>query len=160
MGTDKDKASLKAQVEQLKAALEDRQHAMDDLEARSAHFDLLLKTIPHGIQENDVDGTITFSNPAHHRILGYEDGDLIGSKVWEMVADTDERRRMPALLRQLADEQPDPTPYFSQNLTRDGRLINVKVDWNYKRGPQDEVVGFIAVVTDITLQLETDIALE
>jgi len=30
----------------------------------------LLKTIPHGIQENDSSGILTYSNRAHHEMLG------------------------------------------------------------------------------------------
>jgi len=47
-------------------------------------------------------------------------------------------------------DQPIPTPYFEKNRTKEGRIIDVQVDWNYMRDIKGHVVGFISVITDIT----------
>lgn len=42
----------------------------------------LVESAPDGIQENDLSGTITYSNKAHHAILGYPQGEMVGKKIW------------------------------------------------------------------------------
>ena len=60
---------------------------VDNVLSRSeAHSRLLLETVPHGIQEIDLTGTVTFSNSAHDRMHGYEPGETVGMKIWDFVA--------------------------------------------------------------------------
>ncbi len=44
---------------------------------------LLADTLPNGVLENDLDGTITFANAALHRIYGVKPGELIGRHIWD-----------------------------------------------------------------------------
>ena len=110
----------------------------------------LVETIPHGIQEIDPTGTITFSNSAHNKIYGYSDQELIGKSVLDLQISDCARTESSGYLAMLVKEQPDPIPYIGKNLTKGGRVIDVQVDWNYKRDDQGRVTGFISVVTDIT----------
>ena len=135
---------------ELHAKLMEQQETIDALKAREKRFATVIDTIPHGIQENSLDGTITFSNRAHHRILGYEEGELIGKSITEFIVDQNEKEYLPQLLRDLAEHQPSPEPYYSKNRTKDGRIIDVQVDWNYQRDADGKVVGFTSVITDIT----------
>lgn len=109
----------------------------------------LVETIPHGIGEVDATGSITFANSALHRILGYAQGELEGKRIWDLFPEP-ERFTFPSYLTTLVQEQPLPTPYQVQARTRDGKLLDTQMDWNYKRDEQGRVSGFIAVVTDIT----------
>jgi PAS domain S-box-containing protein len=49
---------------------------------------------------------------------------------------------------------------MTQVRVRDGRIIDLQVDWNYRCDPQGRVVGFIAVVTDITGRVQALAALK
>jgi PAS domain S-box-containing protein len=120
----------------------------------------LIETLPHGVEECTVDGIITFSNTAHNRMLGYADHELIGRHIGELVPDSDERASLPLLLKRLAAELPAPQPYVTQKLTKDKRRIDVQVDWNYELDEQGRVVGFIAVITDISHQMAATRALK
>ena len=40
-------------------------------------FRVLLENMSHGIQVNDCNGTIIYSNRAHHQILGYGDTEPV-----------------------------------------------------------------------------------
>jgi PAS domain S-box-containing protein len=120
----------------------------------------LIETLPHGVEECTVDGIITFSNTAHNRMLGYADNELIGRHIGELVPDPDERASLPLLLKRLAAEHPAPHPYVTQKLTKDKRRIDVQVDWNYELDEQGRVVGFIAVITDISHQMAATRALK
>ncbi|MDH3599218.1 MAG: PAS domain S-box protein, partial [Candidatus Tectomicrobia bacterium] len=62
----------------------ERKRSEEALRQSEARYRTLVDTIPHGIQENDVSGTITFSNRAHARLLGYADGELLGKAIWDV----------------------------------------------------------------------------
>jgi PAS domain S-box-containing protein len=119
----------------------------------------LIETLPHGVEECTVDGIITFSNTAHNRMLGYADNELIGRHIGELMPDPDERASLPLLLKRLAAELPAPQPHVTQKLTKDKRRVDVQVDWNYELDEQGRVVGFIAVITDISHQMAANRAL-
>ena len=153
-------AELKARIAQLESQVQACAHTEEALRASEERHRALIDTIPYGIQENNVDGFITFSNRAHHRICGYDDDELIGKAVWDLVADPAEKASLPELLKNLAVHQPPPHPYYSRYRTREGRVIDIQVDWNYKRDAQGRVIGFISVITDITDQLKASKALQ
>jgi PAS domain S-box-containing protein len=111
---------------------------------------MLVETSPHGIQENDISGIITFSNRSHHELLGYEAGELIGKYIWDLLAIDDQKEELKAYFATLVSEQPLPVPYSGQNRTKDGRIVDVQVDWNYRYDVQGQLVGFVSIITDIT----------
>jgi PAS domain S-box-containing protein len=114
------------------------------------HYQTLLDTIPHGIQEIDTSGSIIFVNGAYNRIYGCEEGEVIGTSILDKLAHDSERDKLRDYLKRLLKDQPIPTPYFEKNRTKEGRIIDVQVDWNYMRDIKGHVVGFISVITDIT----------
>ncbi len=122
------------------------------------HLNILLETIPHGIQETDLSGTIIYSNPAHARMLGYEPGTLVGCKIWEFLVPS-QQQGFQEYLHRLIELRPQPEPFMGQNITRDGCLISVSVDWDYRYDAQGELTGLIAIITDITGRVEAENAL-
>ena len=81
---------------------------------------------------------------------GYELEKIKGKAVWDFLADETQKEELKAYLELLVIEQPMPTPYFQNNLTKDGKIIYVQVNWNYKRNEKGEIIGFISILTDIT----------
>ena len=128
----------------------ERKQAENALRDSEDRYRNLVETIPHGIQEIDVDGTITFANRAHGMIHGYAPEELVGLSALELVASDKERWALGAYLGELIQKQPEPSPYVGQNVTKDGRAIDVQVDWDYRRDSNGLVTGFISVLTDIT----------
>lgn len=123
-------------------------------------FQALVETIPHGIQENDPDGIITFSNKAHHRILGYAHGELIGKAIWDFQPTDGDRIKLRQYLKELLKVQLVPSPYITRNTRKDGSIVDFQVDWDYKRDERGQVTGFISVITDITARKQTEEALQ
>ncbi len=120
------------------------------LRESEARFRALVETVPLGIQECDLLGVITFANGVYHRMNGYAPGELIGKRVWDLLASEAEKTSLRLYFRHLVALQPVPTPYMAVNRAKDGRTFDVQVDWNYKRDTDGCLTGFIAVVTDVT----------
>lgn len=127
----------------------DRRRAELALKSSEQQYRSLVEAIPHGIEEIDTTGTIIFSNSTYDKMLGYEQGELLGKKMWNFFPEP-EHSNLPEYLAILVQQQPPPTPYLGQNLTKDGNLIDIQVDWNYKRNEQGILTGLISVITNIS----------
>ncbi|MFC1673184.1 PAS domain S-box protein [Pseudomonadota bacterium] len=147
---------VEQELRQAKAALESR---IEELHESEQQYRILVETSPHGIQEIDATGKIVFSNQAFCTMVGYRADELEQMNVSELIPE-ESRKKVMYDITKLVEEQPEPFPYFNQNITKDGRIIDVEVNWNYKRNDKGEIVGFISVVTDITArkQMEMELA--
>ncbi len=119
----------------------------------------LVETAPNGIVEIDVLGTITSFNSAYCRIMGYDSDELTGRSILDLSENESAKELLSGYLESLVLDQPEPTPWIGRNVTKDGRIIDVEADWNYRRDSLGNVIGFIAVVTDFTARRKTEEAL-
>ncbi len=110
----------------------------------------ILQSIPYGVQELDPSGKITYVNQAYNKIYGYDNNELIGKFIYELPQDERNQKRLKDFLEKIRKEEPSPTPYFSTNCKKDGTLIDIQVDWLYKRDENGKLTGFISIVSDIT----------
>ncbi|MFH1428187.1 MAG: PAS domain S-box protein [Candidatus Margulisiibacteriota bacterium] len=130
----------------------ERKRMLEDLRISEERKRLLLETIINGVQENDLSGKITYVNPSYLKLYAYKDeNEVVGRKyIWDDLKDENSRQYLKDYLQKIIIEQPNPTPYNSEDITKDGRTINVRIDWNYLRGQDGEITGFTSVITDIT----------
>ncbi len=120
------------------------------------HYRVLVETIPHGVQEIDLSGTITFVNSAHCMMYGYGEEELIGKSALDLVASDSEREELSEYLASLVKEQPEPIPYVGQDRAKDGTIKDIQVDWDYKRDEDGRVIGFVSVLTDISQRKQVE----
>lgn len=146
-------ADLRRRVAELEAAEE----RLRENEQWARH---LFETIPRGIAECTVDGVITRANSAHEAMLGYSRNELLGMNVIDLLEAGSARDAFPAYLKQLAQEQPPPSPYLCRDVTKNGEPVDVQVDWAYRRDDQGQVAGFVSVLSDITERKRAEEALE
>jgi PAS domain S-box-containing protein len=144
---------------ELQMEILERRQATSDLRESEQRLGNLVETIPHGIQEVDLIGKITYANSAHAKIYGCRASDLVGRSMFDLAAGEDERRKLKAHVDYIIGRQPRPSPWFSKDLTRDGRTIDTQVDWNYKRDVRGRVTGLIMVISDITHRKQAEKAL-
>ena len=129
------------------------------LKTQEAWLSQVLNTLPYGVQENDIDGVITYSNAAHHRILGLKTGELTGRNIWDFEVDEKHKQDLKEYLAYVVKEQPDPEPYESVNLCHDGSEVIVEIIWDYQRDNQGKLKGFISVISDVTKRKQAQRAL-
>ncbi len=110
----------------------------------------LIRRLPSGIQECDAQGTITFMSQTFEKMMGYEPGEGLGKKLWDLMFDDEKTRNLPQYLEYLVAEQPAPISWIAQNTTKDGRVLDVQVDWDYMRDGEGNVTGFASIISDIT----------
>jgi PAS domain S-box-containing protein len=134
-------------IARMQATQKTHEAALKEIEER---YHTLVETIPHGIQEMDASGIITFSNSAHDRLLGYRRGELIGKSVFDLEKSEAARAERRKHMQMLIQKQPPPSPWYGKDQTKDGNLIDIQVDWNYKRDRRGRVIGFISVISNIT----------
>ncbi len=133
--------------------------AREKLQRNEELYRTLVQTIPDGVQEIDKSGHITFANKSFHKIYGYAEGELLGKKIFDLAASRAERARLRKYIKAVRQGQLLPIPYESKNLTKDGRVIDVQVNWDYKRDELGHVTGLISIVTDITNRKRAEDAL-
>jgi PAS domain S-box-containing protein len=143
----------------LQLEIMERRIAEANLRESERRFRTLVDTIPYGIQELDMDGNITFANPAHAQLYGSEPSQLVGTSILDLAAGEYERQQLEEHLADIAAHHPRPYPWFSKDSTKDGGMISTQVDWNYKRDVQGRVLGLITVISDISHRKNAEKAL-
>jgi PAS domain S-box-containing protein len=128
----------------------DRKKAMEAMQKSEHRYRTLVEANPNGIQEIDTSGIITYTNPAYQKMLGYTEQELLGKSILDLLDTESKQDKLRDYLSILVNEQPQPTTYYQKNRTKDNRIIDMMVDWNYKQDNEERVVGFTSVITDIT----------
>jgi len=116
------------------------------------HLSSLLAAIPNGVQESNLNGVITYSNPRHHEMLGYAPGELIGLTIFDLIYSASEKTKTKEYLNYLITEQPKPTPYTTISRRKDGSPVNTQVDWAYLHDESGKLTSFVSLITDNTEQ--------
>lgn len=155
----RDVSQLKAVERELRRAKTELEQRVEELHKSEHQYRTLVETTPHGIQEIDTCGNILFSNEAFCKMSGYSFEELNKMNVADTVLKEDRKKIMDDIARLVA-EKPDPFPYFNKSITKDGRTLELEVNWNYKRNETGDVVGFISIITDITARRRIERALE
>ncbi len=115
---------------------------------------------PLGIHEIDTTGRITFVNISQEAITGYTADELVGTYCWDRIEPGPAKAALPSYLERLVSEQPPPTPFSAKNVRKNGEVFDARVDWNYKRDEQGQVIGFVCFVSDITEPKRAEEALQ
>jgi PAS domain S-box-containing protein len=151
------------------AVLEDiteRKRAEEALRLSEQRFRNLVQTAPFGVLRIDLDGCITFCNSAVSTIYGCAPKDLIGEKIWDLGFEHADRQcmieHMPArgdVVSPVRNRQPGQG-FLVKHRTRDGRTIEVYLDWTFERDRDENIIGRIIVISDVTKRREFERRLE
>jgi|GEM_PF-719859 len=116
----------------------------------------LVEVMPYGIIENDKQGNMVFVNRSMMRMFGYSQGEFAAMSVIDLLASEEERTNFLAYAAEVFEKEPPPSSWFAKCRTKDGAIIDVQVDWNYRRNVDGSIKGFVTVLTDITERTRAD----
>jgi PAS domain S-box-containing protein len=143
-------ASTQKDIAELQKKIAGLEKKVSSYKEEKENYRTLFNSILFGIQEIDTKGTILYANDAHHKIHGYLDGELIGKSMLDLTSTESEKTELASYLEYLVKEKPTPEPWLGTDIKKDGSLVDVRVDWNYKLDEKGAVKGFISLITDIT----------
>jgi PAS domain S-box-containing protein len=116
----------------------------------------LLIYLPEGVGITDLDENLLFVNDEFAEMLGYEYHELIGKNIYELI---------PARERTLLEKESAKrvvgvsSAYTLTMIRKDGGEIIAKVSGVPRRDDEDNVIGTMAVVMDITTEREHELEL-
>lgn len=139
--------------------ISERKAAEQGLRASEHRLRVVLDNLPNGVLENDLEGCITYCNPAFRRMLGFRDEELATLRLWELFPDPEEEAFLRRYLHMLASGAVEPEPYLGKCRTRRGESIDVQLNWSYKRDSAGHVVGIISLITDVTEKTRAEAAI-
>lgn len=126
---------------------EELKESLYELEER---YQSLIETNLYGIQEIDIYGNITFMNSVQYEILGYREGELRGSQIWDLLASDDDRNELTEYLTKIALGEYAPFPWIGKYIRQNGETIRLKIDWRCRQSSSsDTVTGFVSVISDV-----------
>lgn len=131
----------------------DRRGAEEALRRREEKYRRLMETVPLGIKEIDIDGRITYTNPAHNAHLGYSADALLGTSVFDLIADEKGRWESQSQFARLLGENRQPVRFLTAYRAADGREVDVEVRAAAARDHAGKVESIISVASDVTERL-------
>ncbi len=139
---------LRGQVEELKAALADRQ-AAQALGAREARFRAVFERTAIGIVLSDHSGRVLEANPAMQRMLGYDAGEL-RRLTFTVATHPDDLPLNLQLARELLAGKRNTYQIEKRLIRKDGGVLWVRVTASLVRGSEGEPQLVISMAEDIT----------
>ncbi len=123
---------------------------------KERHFRDLLIQLPEGVGITDLNENLIFVNKEFASMLGYEPHELVGKNLREFVTEGDlETVHTETSKRRFGVS----SVYNLRMIRKDGGKIVVKVSGVPRRDDQDNVIGTMAVVSDITIEKEREFEL-
>ncbi len=138
----------------------ERKNAEEALKDSENRYKAIFNKALYGIQLTDREGKILQSNPAHHNIHGYENGELVGRYIWDLMIDETHRQQAKDFYNKIIQEQPTPQIYVSQDLTKNGLEIYTQVVWDYIRDTEGNITCILSIIDDITERRKSELALQ
>ncbi len=135
-------------------------NARTDLQNIAREYKQLIETIPYGINETDRNGNIIIANKGFSEITGYAHEEVIGKNIFDFQHAKDDKTDYKKFLKDLSVSQPKPEPFFGKIKHKNGSLIDVQIDWDYKKDENKNIVGFVNVLSDITERIKAEQAIQ
>lgn len=123
--------------------------SLEESTAENRRLALISKQTADAIMIHDLNGNISFWNPAAQRMFGYAPEEIIGKSASLLTVpgrEVEVERELAAIASKNKIEH-----YDTQRITRDGRLVDVSLSAAPLIDPKDEsVIGEICSMRDIT----------
>lgn len=135
---------------------EDEHNSREEFILDEKHYRELLIYLPEGVAITDMNENLVFVNDEFAGMLGYEYQELLGISIYDLIPE----REKSLLKRESAKRAIGVSSGYNMVMVRkDGGEIIVRISGVPRRDEQDNVVGTMAVVTDITAERERELEL-
>ncbi len=135
---------------------QDKHKKRIELRLDEKHYRELLIYLPEGVCITDLNENIVFVNDAFADMLGYDYQELLGTCIYDLIPE----RERPVLERESAKRAVGVSSgYILTMIRKDGGEIIVKISGVPRRDDNDNVIGTMAVVSDVTAEHEKEIEL-
>jgi diguanylate cyclase (GGDEF)-like protein/PAS domain S-box-containing protein len=144
---------MPGEIGQLASAIDDMAVSLQkkalDLQESEARYKQLVETANDMIFGFDLNGRISFVNPAARRISGYSEEEILGHSYADFLA-PDYRAALEAFYREQFLTRTEETYQEYPFLTRDGRMIWLGSSVQLIRGEDGRISGLQAISRDIS----------
>ena len=120
------------------------------------HYRDLLTYLPEGVAITDLEENLLFVNAEFAAMLGYTTDELQGMNVKDLIPESE----ITVLKSEAAKRAVGVSSAYNMKMVRkDGGVIIVKISGVSRRDDEDNVIGTMAVVIDITAERERELEL-
>lgn len=116
----------------------------------------LLEGMAQSVYTIDTEGRLTYCNLPLLQLLDFEEGEIIGKSIYDLIFKESEKKRLQHFLSGLSQENQNPTPFITQKQGNTGKVFDLKIAFSPQITAQGAVTGYIAVATDITAQKQKE----
>ncbi|MGY5860355.1 MAG: PAS domain S-box protein [Candidatus Thorarchaeota archaeon] len=128
----------------------------DDFKLDERHYRELLIYLPEGVGITDLDENLVFVNDEFAGMLGYEYHELLGMSIYDLIPE----REKSLVEKESAKRAIGVSSAYNMAMVRkDGGEIIVKISGVPRRDEEDNVVGTMAVIIDVTAEYEKELEL-
>ena len=114
----------------------------------------VVRNLSEGIVITDLKGEITFANEQMTVLSGYSNGELIGSRAYELLAESEEAKE--AVRRIGKRKEGESEEYVVEHTNKNGRQWMGRIKASPYTNIKGEIIGTMGIVSDITAQIEAE----
>lgn len=134
----------------------DEQFNREDFHLDEKHYRELLIYLPEGVGITDLEEKLVFVNDELAAMLGYEYHELLGMRIYDLIPEREKSLLDGESSRRAVGVS---SGYNMRMIRKDGGEIIVRISGVPRRDENDNVIGTMAVVIDVTAEQEKEIEL-
>jgi PAS domain S-box-containing protein len=145
-----DKGKLYADV---RRELTERKRTEATLRESEQRYRLLLESSPDPIVLYNIQGKVTYVNPAFEQTFGFSGKDLLGKHI-DFVPSENWPETKAAIERMLSGQKIQL--FETRRMTKDGRVLDVQLSSTLYYNRDDQPAGNVVILRDISVQKKTE----
>ncbi len=134
----------------------DKRTTQADFKLDEKHYRELLTYLPEGVGITDLKENLIFLNDEFASMLGYEYKELLGINLYDLILDSEQELLEGESAKFFFKQK---TAYDMKMVRKDGGEIIVRVSGVPRRDEDDNVIGTMAVIIDVTAERERELEL-
>lgn len=141
-------SALKKREEELLLEQKKYRELYEESKRREELYQSLLNASPDPIVIYDLEGRVTYLNPAFEETFRWQMEELKGERI--PFVPEEEKKRTFEKIREVIEEGKKVKAFETKRITKDGRLLNISISASIYRDHKGEPAGILAILRDIT----------